>query len=488
MNKQRYIALLKNPSEVTKDDIPDITELINQFPYCQNAHILLAKVQTEVGSMHAAKLARKAALYTSDRAKLKNLLQPQELITSNQIEAQATSKLILQEHVSNNILHQNIEKISDEVDNTDTTTISVSALIVPLKETDLLPQHVEKPHVDTTVNIKYEADKKANDFLKELEENLLALKESKARAAGLLPPIRKPEESTSTVFNSISTETDIQTTTSAIVEEKFLDVIDKDVVSFLPIETPESMPDVVQSSTPLLITDTKEDVIERAKEVVLPQDEMPKKSYAGLIEAEAPTRDRAKSNDVLDLIMSFDNRVKDYFNINEYASKQLDSPKNEENADATPNQSVEKAIESTFEIPFTNTDWKLAESRLEEQGEANEESLLLNYLAYLKEQKNKVVKPDKKREKSIISRFIQKDPIISPLSYTEASKEEDEDSGSESSQSQSKPTFVSETFAKLLEKQGKIEKAIRVYEELILKNPEKNSYFATRIQELKKKI
>jgi len=42
-------------------------------------------------------------------------------------------------------------------------------------------------------------------------------------------------------------------------------------------------------------------------------------------------------------------------------------------------------------------------------------------------------------------------------------------------------------MAKIFESQGKIEKAVSIYEELILKNPEKKSYFATRIKNLKNK-
>lgn len=126
MNKQRYIALLKNPSELTKEDIPDITELIDQFPYCQNAHILLAKIQTEIGSMHAAKLARKAALYTSDRTKLKKLLQPQEHSNISELEAQATSKLLLQERLVENARSQQVELLAEDSQDTKTVITPIS--------------------------------------------------------------------------------------------------------------------------------------------------------------------------------------------------------------------------------------------------------------------------------------------------------------------------------------------------------------------------
>jgi hypothetical protein len=47
---------------------------------------------------------------------------------------------------------------------------------------------------------------------------------------------------------------------------------------------------------------------------------------------------------------------------------------------------------------------------------------------------------------------------------------------------------TSETFAMILEKQGKYQQAIEVYQKLSLSKPEKSHYFATRISELSLKI
>jgi len=48
--------------------------------------------------------------------------------------------------------------------------------------------------------------------------------------------------------------------------------------------------------------------------------------------------------------------------------------------------------------------------------------------------------------------------------------------------------FVTETLAKVYASQGNFEKAIRVYERLMIDNPEKNTFFASRIRFLKEKL
>ncbi|MES2520066.1 MAG: hypothetical protein V4585_18255 [Bacteroidota bacterium] len=100
------------------------------------------------------------------------------------------------------------------------------------------------------------------------------------------------------------------------------------------------------------------------------------------------------------------------------------------------------------------------------------EDLLINEIAQKKQLQN-----------SIIDNFLIKDPglIRTTKSQLEAmGKQEDLSVRS----GKLEKGIVTESYAKILTMQGRKDKAIEVYEKLILKFPEKKTYFATKIQEL----
>ncbi|ERJ58424.1 hypothetical protein [Sphingobacterium paucimobilis] len=93
----------------------------------------------------------------------------------------------------------------------------------------------------------------------------------------------------------------------------------------------------------------------------------------------------------------------------------------------------------------------------------------------------KVVEPKKSDE--VIERFIKEEPIIQAPS---AQKLHNENMARQSAEDNY--SLVTETLANIYVDQALYLKAIEVFKKLILKYPEKKSYFATQIQELEKNL
>ena len=124
---------------------------------------------------------------------------------------------------------------------------------------------------------------------------------------------------------------------------------------------------------------------------------------------------------------------------------------------------------------------------LEEKRKSLDElkAIIANRLKELEDEKHRkeaeLPKPKKLSRKELIDKFILENPSISrpkaefynPISVAQNSIIDQEN-------------IVSETLAKIYEKQGYIDKAISIYEKLSLKYPEKSRYFAAQIERLKK--
>ena len=89
------------------------------------------------------------------------------------------------------------------------------------------------------------------------------------------------------------------------------------------------------------------------------------------------------------------------------------------------------------------------------------------------------IDPEKQKKSNIIDKFIEANPKIAPVKETTKPP-------ANISKSAEEPThLMTETLAKVYLEQKKYTKAIQAYEILILKYPEKSSFFADRINEIK---
>jgi len=124
---------------------------------------------------------------------------------------------------------------------------------------------------------------------------------------------------------------------------------------------------------------------------------------------------------------------------------------------------------------------------LEEKRKSLDElkAIIANRLKQIEEEKQRKQtgqsEPKKLTRKELIDKFILENPTISrpkaefynPISVAQNSITDQEN-------------IVSETLAKIYEKQGYFEKAVSIYEKLNLKYPEKSRYFAAQIERLQK--
>ena len=74
MNKSAFLELIQKASSITDLQTAELEKVAHAFPYCQTAHLLLAKSAYDKGSMLSTQRLRRAASYATDRQLLKRVI------------------------------------------------------------------------------------------------------------------------------------------------------------------------------------------------------------------------------------------------------------------------------------------------------------------------------------------------------------------------------------------------------------------------------
>jgi len=75
MTRASLLHILDHVNGISEAEIRELEQLAAAFPYCQTAHVLLAKAAHDRGSMLASQRLRRAATYAADRELLRQLIE-----------------------------------------------------------------------------------------------------------------------------------------------------------------------------------------------------------------------------------------------------------------------------------------------------------------------------------------------------------------------------------------------------------------------------
>lgn len=94
MTRATLLQLLAHPTALTGADVRALEQLAEAFPYCQTAHLLLAKAAHDQGSMLAGQRLRRAATYAADRTRLRLLIELPAPVAEPQIAGAAPADAV----------------------------------------------------------------------------------------------------------------------------------------------------------------------------------------------------------------------------------------------------------------------------------------------------------------------------------------------------------------------------------------------------------
>jgi len=87
-----FITLVRQPQAVSSEQIPDLKELVERYPYFVSPRMVLAKAYKESGSIHSSAFLNETSAFSADRRWLYNYIFPEKIATNEATQFERESK------------------------------------------------------------------------------------------------------------------------------------------------------------------------------------------------------------------------------------------------------------------------------------------------------------------------------------------------------------------------------------------------------------
>lgn len=91
MKKNKFLKILKAPEKISEKELHSLADLVKNYPYSQALHILIAKGSRIFSSVDSEKKLNHAAVYATDRKKLKEIIENTQSSISIEVSSDNTA-------------------------------------------------------------------------------------------------------------------------------------------------------------------------------------------------------------------------------------------------------------------------------------------------------------------------------------------------------------------------------------------------------------
>jgi len=506
MNKEEFYNFLSNPvllSNITENDIDDI---ITEFPYFQTAYTLKAKVLSNKKSIKFDNQIKTTSLYALNRRLLYEYINTnyfekntaattskEQIIVKKNIEIEEKPKRIVEEIKPAEEIIDNKEKTEPIVEIAKKDKLSEQKEIVEEKTEPIITEN--KQEKITAENTEIEKPLIINNKLEQeqtqkVEQVVEAKKEIKIIAEEPKEIVEevKPEEPVKQViktrFSGKRTVADeiLDKLRDNIENRKGESIADKILREAKERKAKKQQQIVEVKKTPKKIEEKPNPIIVTKKEEIKTKRKIyfvkintnklnSKKQEIETVVAENPKESPKPTQKIYFVKINANNLLS---KSKTEEKPKLQKPKETVVLDPELAKLIQPPIASYYNI----------EDEITKKEKPISPSTEMGFADWLKYVENRSKQVEKTSTNSLIDKFISENPSIS-INIEDSVDTTKEEKALEKNKEDS---FVTETLANIYIKQKHYDKAILAMKKLSLKYPQKNSYFANRINEIKNLI